>query len=299
LPPVTSAPPFIRAKSVEEQKSESGGLEKLIPAFRRQHSFEHSLRPVPILEDSNPKDYYRDILAGMGFGEGEIAEALKEPGEKAIEDYVAAIVASRDKKESPSTPGSEFESPPPTSPVAEKDFLRSEKEEKKEELTLSLDTEEKDADWKCRYCNGYVNSSNTEVCIQCNRSRVLCEEISENQLAERAELEAKTKIDEKEHARLFQVQKEELERLEAGPWPCRFCDHSNPSEVLDCRSCGSMKYLSRVLFTDEEWIIKLKLLEGEDKKKKMKKIDYIKKNGRKKRSQVVPLNVEYVLMKLL
>jgi len=194
LPPVNKAPAFIRAKSVEEQKSESVGYAQLVPSFRRQRSLEHSLRPVPILEESNPKDYFGGILKGMGFDEGEIAVALKDPG-KAIEDYVAIIVSNREQKSEPLTPIGEpsklEEESKNISPVVENDFLRTESKEKTEPLTLTLD-EKADADWKCRFCgDGHVNSSSTEVCIQCNRARALCEQFSEEQLNEEKDKENK------------------------------------------------------------------------------------------------------------
>jgi len=62
-----------------------------------------------------------------------------------------------------------------------------------EPLTLSLhpDEEKYQADWKCRYCSGYMNSASTEVCIQCNRARVLCEEFTEEQIKLQQESEEK------------------------------------------------------------------------------------------------------------
>jgi len=56
---------------------------------------------------------------------------------------------------------------------------------------LSFEDDKSDADWKCRNCDGYVNSASTEVCIQCNRSRAACEEFTETQLAEQKEMENK------------------------------------------------------------------------------------------------------------
>jgi len=272
LPPATKPPAFIRAKSVEEQKSESVGFAQLVPAFRRQNSFEHSLRPVPILEESEPKDYYGGILRGMGFDEGEIAAALKEPGERGIEDYVAIIINVREGKSDHVTPGGDpdppsklAESGKPSSNVVENDFRNENREEKSPPLTLSLD-EKADVDWKCRFCNGYVNSATTEVCIQCNRARALCEELNEEQVKEDKLNEQKKQKDLEQFSRLQLKQAEELKRLEQGPWPCRFCDHSNGFEILDCTNCGSMKYLTRVFYTDEEWILKLKVLEEDGKR---------------------------------
>jgi len=199
LPPI-KPPAFVRAKSVEEQKSESVGVAQLVPAFRRQRSFEHSLRPVPILDESNPKEYYGGILRGMGFNESEIQEALKVPGENSLEDYVAIIINGREKKETVTPGGDPPDSPEPdekqklTSPEPTSSAISSfvaESGKKEEPLTLTFDDDKSDAYWKCRNCNGYVNSSTTEVCIQCNRSRVLCEEFTEVQLQEQKEIENK------------------------------------------------------------------------------------------------------------
>jgi len=53
--------------------------------------------------------------------------------------------------------------------------------------------EEEATDWKCRYCNGYLNSAATEVCIQCNRARALCEQLSEEQKDEEKKRELQRK----------------------------------------------------------------------------------------------------------
>jgi len=230
LPPPALQPTFLRAKTVEDQKSESGSLATLVPSFRRQHSFEHTVRPVPILEDGS-NSYYRDILRGMGFEQSEIDAAMKTSSDLGVEDLVEVIVASRKKKSEgsiPATPSKtdeekrELLSPSGLSPKSEeedeKEFpgkkteakegeekeakkkegekkegeKKEEKEKKDEPLTLELG-EEEPAEWKCHFCNEYVNSSLTEVCIQCNRSKALCQVVSDDQKAIEAENEVKKK----------------------------------------------------------------------------------------------------------
>jgi len=183
LPPI-SGPVFVRQKTKEEEQEETDVFLPLAPSFRRQRSFPHTIRPVPVLGDEEQKKiYFHDILFNMGFNEQEIETALKSGGDKGIEELVDFMVSER--KTRGTTPGSTVSTPSPfpsspSKPEEKKEEKTS--EETSEETPLSLSLEEEEAtEWKCRYCNGYQNSSSTEVCIQCNRARALCEQLSDEQ----------------------------------------------------------------------------------------------------------------------
>jgi len=114
LPPI-STPIFIRQKTKEEEKEETDAFLPLAPAFRRQRSFPHTIRPIPVLGESEEqkKNYFHDILNGMGFNEAEIETALKSGRDKGIEELVEYMVSERKTKAtSPST----LESPSLVSP---------------------------------------------------------------------------------------------------------------------------------------------------------------------------------------
>jgi len=252
LPP---PPNLLRQKSKEEIKQEVDVMIPLAPSFRRQRSFEHTLRPAPLLVEQ-PQSEYERILRGMGFNEGESKQAIKDMGNKAIEDVIRELVEKNENigsNEIQETKGEE--------PDGDDDKLPT------EPLTLTITNSYIATDWKCRHCGGdHINSKNTEICIQCGRARALCEDISSDK--EEAEIKKKKDIEQRasEISKLWREQQQLIDKLELGAWPCRFCDTISPGDYTQCKTCLSSKYLTRVLLTNEEWITRLMSAQEEEKK---------------------------------
>jgi len=269
------APSFVRQKSKEEVKQEVEAILPLAPSFRRQRSFDHTLRPAPFLAEQRESEFQR-VLRGMGFSEGDIQQALKDGGDKAIEDIVRELVEKKEKE-----PKEEVKETKSDEPDGDDDVPS-------EPLTLLVSNSYIATDWKCRYCGDHVNSMHTEVCIQCGRARALCEELSSEAKKEREEKEAQRKQEDAKHAleviRLYEEQQQILEKLELGPWPCRFCDAISPGDYFQCKHCLSSKYLTRVLLTNEEWMSRLMGAQEEEKKSSQEDAQYQAEWEKKKAS---------------